>query len=98
MNRYGARAQKHWKRWLPTRYGQIPDPDNFFASLGDEIRVRIEELSEALAGDDRPGETYLQKLGRLNMARLNAESQAMQEMALLEPEPGADPDEDSPAA
>ncbi|MFM2417732.1 MAG: hypothetical protein RL385_2455 [Pseudomonadota bacterium] len=31
-------------------------------------------------------ETYLQKLGRLNMARQNAESQVMQEMALLPPE------------
>ena len=32
------------------------------------------------------GNPYLEKLGRLNMARLNAESQALQELALLTPE------------
>lgn len=86
MNRYGSQAQKHWKRWLPSRYARLEDPDSFFSKLGDEIEMRVEELSTAAAGDDPAGETYLQKLGRLNMARLNAESEALQELALLPPE------------
>lgn len=86
MDTYGAAAQKHWKRWLPQRYSQIDHPETFFSELGEEIAERVDELSDAMAGEDPPGEDYLQKVGRLNMARLNAEAQALQELALLEPE------------
>jgi hypothetical protein len=37
-------------------------------------------LSLALAGDDPGNEGYLEKVGRLNMARLKAEEQVMREM------------------
>jgi len=46
----------------------------------------VEVLAQALAGEDLPGEGYLDKLGRLQMARVTAESQALRELALLEPE------------
>jgi hypothetical protein len=93
MNQYGRRASDHWKRWLPERYSQLPDPETFFGQLGEEITERVRALSDALAGDDPPGEAYLGKLGRLNMTRLAAEGQALREMALLEPEPGVDSEE-----
>jgi hypothetical protein len=86
MNRYGTTARDHWKRWLPHRYSQLEDHESFFAELGEEIAARVDDLAHAIAGDDPPGEAYLQKLGRLNMARLNSEAQALQEMALLDPE------------
>ena len=86
MNKYGAMARHHWRQFLPMRYSQIEDPDSFFSSLGDQVQERVEELSAALAGDDPPAEQYLQKLKRLNMASANAESQALRELALLEPE------------
>lgn len=86
MNAYGTMAQKHWRTWLPKRYSQIPDPETFFADLGEEIQARVEDLTTALAGKDEPGETYMEKLGRLNMAKFNAEGQALRELALLEPE------------
>lgn len=86
MNQYGSIAKKHWQKWLPTSYRQLDDPDSFFSDLGEQIAERVEELSTVLAGDDPPGEQYLEKLGRLNMARQNAESQALQELALLPPE------------
>jgi hypothetical protein len=89
MNQYGSIAKRHWQKWLPLRFSKIEDPDSFFSELGEEIQQRIEELSDAIAGNDPPGETYLQKLGRLNMAKQNAESQALKELALLEPEPSA---------
>jgi hypothetical protein len=90
MNQYGAQAKRHWARWLPNRYSQIPDPEAFFTDLGEQVWARVDELSRALAGEDPPGETYMEKLGRLNMARLNAEEAAMKELALLEPEPTAE--------
>jgi hypothetical protein len=86
MNEYGVTARKHWIQWLPTRYSELKDPDSFFSDLGEEIQIRIEELSQSLAGDDPPEETYMEKLGRLNMARLNAESAVLRELALLDPE------------
>jgi len=86
MNEYGMRAQQHWRRWLPRRFEALEDPETFFAQLGEEIETRVVELSQALEGEDRPGEQYLEKLGRLSMAKLMAEEQAMKELALLEPE------------
>lgn len=87
MQKYGAMARDHWKRWLPKRYSKLEDPEMFFSNLGDEIEQKVQELTQALAGDDPPGEQYLEKVGRLQMARTNAESQILREMALLEPEP-----------
>lgn len=89
MNPYGAKARKHWQKWLPERYSQIQDPETFFTNLGEEIEARVEELSQTLAGSDPPGEGFHQKLGRLNMAHFNAEAEVLREMALLEPEPAA---------
>ena len=85
-NQYGTRAKQHWQKHLPERFRQLEDPDSFFSTLGEEIAERVQTLAEELAGDDPPGESYLDKLGRLNMARRDAESEILREMALLEPE------------
>lgn len=87
MNSYGMKARKHWEQWRPMQYSQLENPDNFFSELGEEISQRVAELSQALAGSDRPGEGFLAKVGRLNMARFDAEATVLREMALLEPEP-----------
>src|ERR1035438_5832998 len=92
MNHYGVTAQRHWERWLPERYATIQDPDSFFSTLGEEAAKQIADLTLDLAGDDPPGEDYMVKVGRLNMARLQAEEMVLQEQVLLLPEPGADPD------
>jgi hypothetical protein len=96
MNRYGLMAQKHWARWLPARYAQIEDPDSFFSDLGRLTAERIDSLALDLAGDDRPGEGYLGKAGRLGQARHQAEEIVLADLILLEPEPGADEDEADP--
>ena len=88
MNRYGLMAQKHWARWLPSRYAQIEDPDSFFSDLGRLTAERIDSLALDLAGDDRPGEGYLGKAGRLGQARHQAEEIVLADLILLEPEPG----------
>lgn len=87
MNQYGTRAKQHWQKYLPQQYSHLPDPDSFFSELGDQIADRVQSLTQDMAGDDPPGEGFLQKLGRLNMAKRDAEWQVMQEMALLDPEP-----------
>jgi hypothetical protein len=92
MNRYGEMARRHWARWLPSQYAAIEDPESFFTDLGERASERIAELADQFAGDDRPGEVYLEKVGRLGEARHRAEQIVLTEMILLEPEPGADED------
>jgi hypothetical protein len=96
MNQYGAMARRHWTRWLPSRVQAMTDPDSFFSTLGDEVAAEIETLTLNLAGDDPAGEDYLAKLGRLRMARLQAEERVLGERVLLAPEPGLD-EEPEPA-
>ena len=86
MNKYAAQAEKHWQKYLPHRYSQLEDPKAFFTQLGEEIEAEVDALQMAIAGADPQGETYLEKVGRLNEARMSAESQVMQERALLTPE------------
>ncbi len=96
MNRYGLMAQRHWARWLPGRYAATGDPGSFFSDLGNQAEARIDALAFELAGDDQPGEGFLGKAGRLGEARHRAEQIVLSEDILLEPEPGAAEDEDSP--
>ena len=86
MNRYGTQAMRHWQQTDPARYQQIPDPETFFTELGEQVESEIQALADTLAG---PGETYMEKVGRLNMARFNAESDILREMVLI-------PDPDDP--
>jgi len=82
MNKYGHLAMRHWQRTDPDRYRAIPDSERepFFSQLAEQAETEIQQLQDALAGLDPAGETYLAKVGRLNMARLNAESQVLREM------------------
>ena len=93
MNRYGAQAMRHWQQTDPDRFQAIEDPQAFFTTLGAEVQQEIETLAAALAGPDRVGETYLEKVGRLNMARFNAESDILRERILI---PSPDEDEEEP--
>ena len=93
VNRYGAMARDHWMRWLPARWAAISDPDSFFSDLGTRTEERIDQLAAELAGDDRPGEEYLEKAGRLGEARHRAEEIVLPEEVLLPPDPAADEDE-----
>jgi hypothetical protein len=51
-------------------YAQIEDPDAWLAA----IRRQFARQAGELAGEDRPGEGYLAKAGRLTAARLMAEA------------------------
>jgi hypothetical protein len=93
MNKYGAMAEQHWRRWLPSRVAAMTDPSSFFSELGQEAGSRIHDLTMELAGDDPPGETYMGKLGRLNMARLRAEEVVLPDLVLLPPESGMEEDD-----
>jgi hypothetical protein len=76
MNRYGRQLMRQMQQSDPARFASLPDPDQHFTIVGEQLAVEIEQLAQSIAGPDRPGETYLEKVGRLNMARLAADARA----------------------
>ena len=98
MNQYGRTAQEHWSRFLPGRVADLAAPTRFFEQLGEEVATQVVELATTLAGEDPPGESYLQKVGRLSNARQRAEEITLRQLVLLPPEPGSPMDEDSDPA
>lgn len=85
MNSYGRRAQSHWKKTDPDRYNTIEDPETFFRELGEQVELQVQEMAASLAGPDQPGEEYQQKVGRLNMARLQAEEVVLTDLVWISP-------------
>ena len=79
MNNYGRIAMTHWQRWRPEAYRALPNPEAFFSTLGETIEDEIGDLAFDLRQPDRPGEGYLEKVGRLNMDKLMAEERILGE-------------------
>ena len=78
MNKYGRLAMSHWQKTDPDRYRQIPRHGGVLrGSWGRGRRSRSSSSRTRLAGPDRPARRYLEKVGRLNMARLAAEEQVL---------------------
>ena len=94
MNTYGKFAQEAWKTTAPAEYALIPDPDQWFESLGEEAAQRVGELMMELAGPDPVGETYLEKVGRLNASKMQAEEIVRAEMLTPDPSVQQEPEED----
>jgi hypothetical protein len=83
MNKYAAMAESHWRTWLPGRYSTIEDPSSFFSALGIQVSDQIATLELELLGPELPGEDFLTRVGRRNMARLQAEELTLRELVLL---------------
>ncbi len=98
MNRYGSMAMRHWQQTDPARFQAIPENEReaFFTQLGETVQSEILALADAIAGRDRPGESYMQKLGRLNQAQFDAESEILREMVLI-PDPNDPEIDETPA-
>ncbi len=96
MNSYGNQALQHWTRWRPKELAAIPNPQEFFARLGLEVEQEIDDRAEAILESQSPpeAEDYLTRVGRLRMARFDAESEVLRERVLLPPED--EQDETSP--
>jgi hypothetical protein len=80
MNQYGAQAMRYWQENLPRQYSQITHPETFFDEMGEQMAQEIHELTRHLAGLDQLGEGFMGKVGRLQMARVEAETEVMRQM------------------
>nr|AXV46586.1 hypothetical protein pA58H2_p40 [Arthrobacter sp.] len=97
MNTYGKFAQNAWKTLAPSQYESIVDPETWFTNLGVEAENSVDSLSVQIAGHDTPGETYLEKVGRLTSAKNQAEEIVRAEMLTPPPEDQEEPEEDEPS-
>jgi hypothetical protein len=88
VNSYGSKALGHWRRYLPGQLAQIPDPEAFFTHLGETAATQIDQIADALAQTQPPGEGYLDEVARLQTARTTAEMQVTREMILVDPQDG----------
>lgn len=95
-NHYAEMARNHMARYLPARFARIEDPEAHFAALGATVASAVEELTRTLAEDssDPPSTTegpgFVERMGRMNSARLRAEEAVLAELVYLTPEPGTD--------
>lgn len=89
MGELAAMAEKHWRTRMPKQYAAIPPGKRaaFFAELEAQAAEQIQALADALAGPDSPGETFLERAGRLGSADQDARSAVIREMILTEPTP-----------
>ncbi|MGE3192532.1 MAG: hypothetical protein AB7L91_15300 [Dehalococcoidia bacterium] len=83
MNNYGQMALSHWEATFPNRVAELSDPTAFFETLGLEIQAQVTNLASILAGSDRQGETFMQKVARLTAARKQAEEVVMAQLAWI---------------
>jgi hypothetical protein len=94
MNEYSTMARDHWRQWLPARYAAIEDPDAYFTALGEEVAADIAGLwaEMSLQAGSPPGEDFMDRVGRLNAIRKQAEEIILADRVLLPPEAGAEDD------
>lgn len=93
MNSYGQEAWNSWRALAPTALSEIPDPRRHFSEVGEQASAMVAELMVQLAGPDLADETYLEKVGRLNAAKLQAEELVRAEVLTPPPEIDEDLDE-----
>lgn len=96
MNRFGRFARDAWQTLAPAAYQQIEDPNRHFSTLGDQAMEAWADLWRQLAGPDQPGEGFLEKVGRLENAKLRAEEMIREELLTPPPEQ-IEPDEQEEA-
>ncbi|MFH0246014.1 hypothetical protein ACGRHY_27190 [Streptomyces sp. HK10] len=92
MNQYGRRAQQHWQEFRPGRIAEIDDPEAFFTELGIDVQdeVRSRWAAERVTAPAVAGESYLERAGRLQQLRHEAEAQVLRELVLLPAEDDVD--------
>lgn len=69
---FAERASRYYQDYRPQAYDQIQDPVAFFRSLGERIADQVDEAARQIEGPSPVGEDYLARVGRINMARMQA--------------------------
>lgn len=85
MNQYGAQIRRHWQRHRPRELAELRDPEAFFTEQGQLADQQIQDQARKLEAQAEEPTGFLERLGRMNNARFEAEATVMRELL-------ADPD------
>jgi hypothetical protein len=79
---FTAQVRERYERWLPERLAEIPESerDSFYSTLAEEIAERVQSLELTLRGEGPEDEPFMKRVGRFNMARLQAIEMALAEL------------------
>ncbi len=89
MNTHGQHAMETMRNHDPETFRQIPNPEEYFSTLGDQIQEQIWETTEVLLPQRTADQTPMEFIGLSNMARFRAREIVYQELiySSLPPEP-----------
>ncbi len=76
--------------------GSPQEAEDFFRRLGAQIEEQVQQSEDQIAGPAPVGETYLQHVGRLRMARAQAQEIALADLLYSTPPEDDDEEEISP--
>ncbi|WP_327391477.1 hypothetical protein OG728_39060 (plasmid) [Streptomyces microflavus] len=85
VNQYGRMAEQHWQEHRPGSISAIGDPESFFTELGTDVQNEVRarwtagRVNEAAVA----GESFLERAGRLQQLRREAEGEVLRELVLL---------------
>lgn len=71
------------------QFATIQDPEAFFSTLGATVASQVDDLAYQIAEADPAGKGYLEKVGRLNAAKRQAEDVVLAELVYLTPDRGS---------
>lgn len=86
MNKYGTLAMQMWQQLAPSALEEIEDPNHHFSTLGEEALEQVTSLTIELQGPAVPGESYFERVGRIENATLRAEEIVREELLIPPPE------------
>ncbi|MEV4252754.1 hypothetical protein AB0J52_06245 [Spirillospora sp. NPDC049652] len=88
MNQYGRRAMRHWKEFLPDKFAELDEPEEFFTALGEQALEEIDSLADALDRKypDRDRVGHVDRSAQLSTARRIAENQVVRDLLLVDPD------------
>jgi len=76
--------------------GSPQEAEDFFRQLGVQIEEQVQQSEDQIAGSAPVGETYLEHVGRLRMARAQAQEIALADLLYSTPPENDDDEEISP--
>lgn len=78
---YLEQVRTYFRNYLPSRVATLEDPESYFAELAEAIAEQVATVSTQLEVTSRlPEESYLQRVGRLNAVRAQAQELALTEI------------------
>ena len=92
MNHYGLRIRDYWARVNPESFQQVEDPEVFFGEMGETMLTQVDALVPQLMGPTPADETFLQRVGRENAVRKQAEEIVWDDLVFVRP--STTPEED----